>query len=756
MKVVKLLNVRYSVLFLLIFIPVFLFSQSNNRRIIPFNVYGEDLKYPLTGGLNSPQFSYADLNNDGIEDLYIFDRVGSVQLTFLNQGNPNASSYEFAPEYVKNFPSELQNFVKLKDYDDDGIMDIFGYSVRPGVDGVCVYKGSYEDDELVFDLIKDVIFYPTLSNGLPTNLFVSTIDLPEIVDIDCDGDLDILTFGTGGGYLYFYKNQSIEKGFERDSLIFTLEDNCLGGFYETGMTADIILAAKPGDCANMLDDDDEAKGSERHAGSTILCFDENNDGQKEIFLGDLSYSFISRLSNDGDCSEAYINGVDSSYPSYDVPAEVGIFSAAFYLDVDNDGNNDLLISPNSKNGSEDDDVVWFYKNVTNNEFPSFQFQTKDFLVHDMVDFGSGTNPTFVDYNSDGLLDLVVGTRGYLLPFGDLDPRLFLFENVGTATSPAYELIDDDWLNTADFFGGSTVNWSVAFGDLDNDGDEDLVMGEEQGLLIYAENIAGANNTMEFGQFVAGYMDIDPGQHAKPFIYDLNEDGLNDLVVGEKNGKINYFQNVGTANEADFISDPTTFPNTDFLGKVNVQSPGFIDGFSAPVLKEVNGELLLFVGSRNGDIKVYDNILGNLYGEFNKLYEKYGQIKEGENTHITIGDVDNDEYFELLVGNKRGGLAAYNTIFDAPPTTVNSDKVITNSVKFNVFPNPVEDILNIELEKFTNKSINICVYNTLQQKVLTREFNNSQIAISIDDLSSGIYFIEIQLENTFGIQKIVVK
>ena len=42
------------------------------------------LKFPFTGGLNAPQFSAADLNNDGANDLVIFDRAGNVVLTFIN------------------------------------------------------------------------------------------------------------------------------------------------------------------------------------------------------------------------------------------------------------------------------------------------------------------------------------------------------------------------------------------------------------------------------------------------------------------------------------------------------------------------------------------------------------------------------------------------------------------------------------------------------------------------------------------------
>ena len=64
-----------------------------------------------------------------------------------------------------------------------------------------------------------------------------------------DGDLDILTFNVGGGYLGFYRNLSIERGFGADSLIFELDDDCWGGFFESGVTTALDLSDEPGDCA---------------------------------------------------------------------------------------------------------------------------------------------------------------------------------------------------------------------------------------------------------------------------------------------------------------------------------------------------------------------------------------------------------------------------------------------------------------------------------------------------------------------------
>jgi hypothetical protein len=38
----------------------------------------------------------------------------------------------------------------LRDYNDDGIQDLFAYSDVPGIDGILVYKGYYENDRIAF------------------------------------------------------------------------------------------------------------------------------------------------------------------------------------------------------------------------------------------------------------------------------------------------------------------------------------------------------------------------------------------------------------------------------------------------------------------------------------------------------------------------------------------------------------------------------------------------------------------------------
>jgi len=74
---------KYIILFLIswqTFAQDFTFKYDNSLKIIQ---NGQVFPNALAGGLNAPQFSTCKLDNDGVEDLVVFDRTAQKVFTFL-------------------------------------------------------------------------------------------------------------------------------------------------------------------------------------------------------------------------------------------------------------------------------------------------------------------------------------------------------------------------------------------------------------------------------------------------------------------------------------------------------------------------------------------------------------------------------------------------------------------------------------------------------------------------------------------------
>ena len=562
------------------------------------------------------------------------------------------------------------------------------------------------------------------------NLYVSNIDYPAVDDIDGDGDLDIVTFNLAGGIVELYANQSVERGFGLDSLQFILADDCWGGFYESGITLAIDLATAPDDCANGFSNNEhsEPRNGGLHAGSTLLTLDMDNDGDKEIMLGDISFANLTLLTNGGTVEDAYMINQEVVFPSNSIPVNIPLFPAAFHLDINNDGLKDIVAAPNLGNDIGETELVgWYYANTNTNENPVFEYRTNSLLVGEMVDLGTGANPVFVDVNADGLQDLVVGNKSFFVPGGEKNARIYLFINVGNATNPSFALADDNYLGMNDFSSGAW-RFSPTFGDLDNDGDLDVLIGEEFGALFYAENIAGPDQPFEFGPISFGYEEIDIGQVSKPQIIDMNEDGLQDIVIGERNGNINYFENIGTPSEPKFNLDPTN----KSLGAIDVREDGFITGYSAPVVLDVGGERQLFSGTQTGSIRRYINLEDNLFGLFLESESNYGKIQPGGESQPSFADINDDGFYEMVVGNIRGGLQFYATDLKTMTTSTSTIDIKNN---IQLFPNPTSDQLTLVLP--SSISIDqIQVYNSVGQLMKS----TTDTTFSVRSLEAGVYMI----------------
>ena len=708
---------------------------------------GLPLSNPWAGGLNSPQFSAIDLNGDGHKDLVVFERsfYGSVK-TFLNDGIPGQARYTHVPEYQANFP-RMRNWMLLRDYNCDGREDIFT-SVPAGV---AVYlNDSGAGPGLKFTLVAPLLQTFGLDGTVP--LYVSPPDIPAIDDIDGDDDLDILTFNVIGSTVEYHKNLSLENSGTCDELVFELRNACWGYFSEDGNNNTVSLF----DTCEVNVADPEKSG--RHAGSTVLSIDLDGDGDKDLLLGDITYNNLVMLRNGGTPSAASMVEQEVDFPSYDVPVDITVFPAAYHLDVDNDGLGDLLVAPNNPNTSENSDNVWFYQgspsnapdfpfpqrdDISSRELPSFTLRQRDFLQDGMVDLGERSFPAFFDENGDGLTDIVAGSYGYFESAGNYASRLMLLRNIGTPSLPAFEVVSDDYAGLGQFgFEGIYP----AFGDVDADGDEDMVTGDEQGRLHYFENLAGPGSPALFELTEPNYQGIDVGQAARPQIADVDRDGLLDLLLGERSGTVSYYRNLGSEAEPAFAAEPTIGQ----LGGVDVM-PECCTGYSAPFLAEDSlGAYLLYVGSEQGMLYLYGNIDNNLAGTFTLLDSLY---LHGVSVNAKGADIDGDGRLEFVCGEFAGGLGLlkYGMPFNLGAREPEKKHELTG-----IFPNPGRDWVTVELpEPFKEKQVEIKILNRIGQEFYRSDVISTGIfRVNISGFPNGVYLIHIISEEKVFTGKLI--
>ncbi len=98
------------------------------------------------------------------------------------------------------------------------------------------------------------------------------------------------------------------------------------------------------------------------------------------------------------------------------------------------------------------------------------------------------------------------------------------------------------------------------------------------------------------------MGIDVGQHAAPQLVDFNGDGLLDLIIGERGGNINYYENKGTPTDPDHSTQ-----NTTELGQIDVMTLCCTGYSTVHLTRDVNNDRLLYVGSEQGVIYIYTDI-----------------------------------------------------------------------------------------------------------------------------------------------------
>jgi hypothetical protein len=729
-----------KILLLLLLAPMLAFSQTKyqvNDVVVLRN--GRPMQNPWLGGLNNPVFSPMDINQDGLMDLFVYDKAGWKALAFLNTGSVGHPSFTYAPQYDHMFPPDLTDWAVMRDYNHDGIADIFAVTVA----GMEVYMGYRAGDFLGYNRTYSNL---TFTQGA----FAGTVwtfkdNMPVIMDVDGDGDLDILAPDIQGGItLDYYKNVAVDSGYSADSLVFVIgnacQDQAWGGFFEDVNDCGVTL----GNCKKGLPLPAGGGVEARHQGGACCGFHYNNTNVVSLVLADLYCNTTKFLENTGSPTLSDVTAYDTIYPRYDVPVNLPLFPCAYQVDADNDGYQDFFFAPFASNASnegesEDINVVQYYHNIGNDSVNLFHFMGDTFLVNGIVDVGTESHPVFYDYNNDGLMDIVMGSYGQFEPSGFSLSELALYTNIGSDTVPEYTETTLDWNSLSAY---QLQGIYPAFGDLSGDGKPDMVVGDATGNLYYFQN-TGTVATPYPAMTQSDWFGINVQANAAPFLYDVNGDSLLDLVVGTRNNNIYYYWNFGTRTNPQFSPDSV---NMNF-GNIKVYDTyvaGTPPGYATPFIQMENGAMVIYSGSQDGYTYKYAVNTDSLRaGTFALIDSNVLGINPGQRSTISIADINHDGINDYLAGNIRGGINLYSDVnWGHTPQISSITEPAQEKPQFAVYPNPARDKVICSIAGNSIRLASATLYDMLGEAIgVPVSSQGNTLVLSVAGIANGIYIVQ---------------
>jgi hypothetical protein len=212
-------------------------------------------------------------------------------------------------------------------------------------------------------------------------------------------------------------------------------------------------------------------------GMGVVASDFDGDGLVDIFVAnDSTPNFLYRNQGDGTFKEVGFNSGTAVNENGSEQGSMGVTVA----DYDHDGRLDLFVT------NFDDDYNTLYHNDGRASFTDVSYASKVAAVS-LPYVGWGTK--FFDYDNDGWVDIFVA-NGHVYPqIATYRQRNFVHRNNrdGTFSEVAEKL--------GDVFADKRVGRGVAFGDIDNDGDVDVVVNNLDGAPQLLRNDGGANNSV---------------------------------------------------------------------------------------------------------------------------------------------------------------------------------------------------------------------------------------------------------------------
>ncbi|HKK12746.1 MAG TPA: CRTAC1 family protein, partial [Flavobacteriaceae bacterium] len=620
-----------------------------------FNVY----KY--RNFYNGGGVAIGDINNDGLEDIYLTSNMNENKL-YLNKGN---FQFEDITEKAKVGGTKAWSTgVSMVDINGDGFLDI--YVCNSGD-----VKGDNKQNEFFINN-GDLTFTEKAEElGLADKGYSTHA---SFFDYDKDGDLDVYLLNNSyqaiGSFSLTRNERPIRDKLGGDKLF----ENRDGKFVDVSEKAGIY-------------------GSVIGFGLGVTVGDMNNDNWQDIYVSndffERDYLYINQ--HDGTFKESLTSSINSIS---------GASMGADAADINNDGYNDIFVTemlPSEydrlKTVTTFEDWNKYQYNIKNDYYYQFtrnmlQLNNSNMTFSEVGRF-SGVEASdwswgalFFDMNNDGLKDLFIANGIYK----DLTNQDYLkyisneevVQSIVKDDKVDYKKLIDiipsnkvknhayinkgnlkferqyNGLNTESFSNGS------AYGDLDNDGDMDLVVNNvNMPVFVYKNNLDHSNNN---------YVKVILKGEGK------NRDAIGAKVeLTDKEGNTQFLEqqpvrgfessmdnrlNFGFRDK-DSLNLKVTWPSGKITQLSNVEADKTITLYEKDATLEAKEPIM---EPKNSDIFVKDDDVINFvhaednYVDFN-IERMVPFMRSTEGPKMSFADVNGDGEDDIFIGGSKNNIAS---------------------------------------------------------------------------------------------------